>query len=94
MGFEDLADLTHKMENVLDAIRNEKIKVTPEIFDVVFESVDHLEEMVYDIADGGDGKRNVQETVAKLKNIELGEPVVAAKILTKQTVEAPVTPAE
>ena len=94
MGFEDLADLTHKMENVLDAIRNEKIKVTPEIFDVVFESVDHLEEMVYDIADGGDGKRNVQETVAKLKNIELGEPVVAAKVLTKQTVEAPVTPAE
>ncbi|MER1956006.1 MAG: chemotaxis protein CheA [Solibacillus sp.] len=90
MGFEDLADLTHKMENVLDAIRNEKIKVTPEIFDVVFESVDHLEEMVYDIADGGDGKRNVQETVAKLKNIELGEPVVAAKVLTKQTVEAPV----
>lgn len=94
MGFEDLADLTHKMENVLDAIRNEKIKVTPEIFDVVFESVDHLEEMVYNIADGGDGKRNVQETVAKLKNIELGEPVVAAKVLTKQTVEAPVTPAE
>ncbi len=31
MGFEDLADLTHKMENVLDAIRNEKIHVTPEI---------------------------------------------------------------
>ena len=25
MGFEDLADLTHKMENILDAIRNEKI---------------------------------------------------------------------
>lgn len=75
MGYEDLADLTHKMENVLDAIRNEKIKVTPEIFDVIFESVDHLEEMVMDIADGGDGKRNVQETVAKLKQIESGEAV-------------------
>ena len=25
MGYEDLANLTHKMENVLDAIRNEKI---------------------------------------------------------------------
>ena len=43
MGFEDLADLTHKMENVLDAIRNEKIKVTAEILDVVFESVEHLD---------------------------------------------------
>lgn len=73
MGYEDLADLTHKMENVLDAIRNEKIHVTPEILDVVFESVDHLEEMVMDIASGGDGKRNVSETVAKLKRIESGE---------------------
>ena len=73
MGFEDLADLTHKMENVLDAIRNEKIKVTPEILDVVFESVDHLEEMVQDIANGGDGKRDVQSTVELLKRIELGE---------------------
>ena len=73
MGFEDLADLTHKMENVLDAIRNEKIKVTPEILDVVFESVDHLEEMVQDIANGGDGKRDVQSTVELLKRIESGE---------------------
>lgn len=73
MGFEDLADLTHKMENVLDAIRNEKIKVTPEILDVVFESVDHLEEMVQDIANGGDGKRDVQSTVEMLKRIESGE---------------------
>ena len=78
MGFEDLADLTHKMENVLDAIRNEKIKVTPEILDVVFESVDHLEEMVQDIADGGNGKRDVQATVEMLKRIESGEPPTSA----------------
>ena len=55
MGFEDLADLTHKMENVLDAIRNEKITVDSNILDVVFESVDHLEAMIDDIANGGDG---------------------------------------
>ncbi|MBS7344533.1 MAG: chemotaxis protein CheA [Caryophanon sp.] len=75
MGFEDLADLTHKMENVLDAIRNEKISVTSEILDVVFESVDHLEEMVNDIASGGDGKRDVSQTVEKLKRIEAQEPI-------------------
>lgn len=82
MGFEDLADLTHKMENVLDAIRNEKIHVTPEILDVVFESVDHLEEMVMDIANGGDGKRDVSTTVAQLKRIELGEEAVAEVVAT------------
>ncbi len=82
MGFEDLADLTHKMENVLDAIRNEKIHVTPEILDVVFESVDHLEEMVMDIANGGDGKRDVSSTVAQLKRIELGEEAVPEVVAT------------
>lgn len=80
MGFEDLANLTHKMENVLDAIRNEKIVVTPEILDVVFESVDHLEEMVMDIAAGGDGKRDVTGTVALLKQIESGEAIEAGEV--------------
>jgi two-component system, chemotaxis family, sensor kinase CheA len=92
MGFEDLADLTHKMENVLDAIRNEKIKVTAEILDVVFESVEHLEEMVYDIADGGDGKRDVQSTVELLKRIESGEaaPVKIAPVAQDATSSIPV----
>ncbi|WP_064093694.1 chemotaxis protein CheA [Rossellomorea aquimaris] len=75
MGYEDLANLTHKMENVLDAIRNEKIKVTPEILDVVFKSVDDLEAMVLSIAGGGDGKRDVSEVVAMLLAIEKGESI-------------------
>ena len=84
MGFEDLADLTHKMENVLDAIRNEKITVTPEILDVVFESVDHLEAMIDNIANGGDGKRDVTATVAKLKHIENGEPINGVDIPSEE----------
>lgn len=87
MGYEDLADLTHKMENVLDAIRNEKIMVTPEILDIVFESIDHLEAMIGDISAGGDGKRDVTETVGKLKRIENGEPIdaVTSKALAEDT---------
>lgn len=85
MGFEDLADLTHKMENVLDAIRNEKIHVSPEILDIVFESVDHLEEMVMDIANGGDGKRDVSSTVAQLKRIESGEEAIPEVVATLET---------
>ncbi len=85
MGYEDLADLTHKMENVLDAIRNHKISVNAEVLDIVFESVDHLEEMIMDIADGGDGKRDVKATVAKLKAIELGQPILAQS--TVQAIE-------
>lgn len=73
MGYEDLASLTHQMENVLDAIRNEKISFSAEILDVIFLAVDDLEAMVQSIAEGGDGRRNVTEVVDKLKLIELGQ---------------------
>ncbi|MBT2691466.1 chemotaxis protein CheA [Bacillus sp. ISL-55] len=75
MGYEDLASLTHQMENVLDAIRNNRLTTTPEIVDVIFMAVDHLEDMVQSIASGGDGKKDVSETVEKLKLIEKGEPL-------------------
>ncbi|WP_102262208.1 chemotaxis protein CheA [Mesobacillus jeotgali] len=75
MGYEDLASLTHQMENVLDAIRNNRLTTTPEIVDVIFMAVDHLEDMVQSIASGGDGKKDVTETVEKLKLIEKGEPL-------------------
>ncbi|MFN7250819.1 MAG: chemotaxis protein CheW [Anaerobacillus sp.] len=73
MGYEDLASLTHIMENVLDGIRNHKILVTSGVLDVVFDSVDDLEAMVLSIASGGDGKRDVTKVVALLEKIEKGE---------------------
>ncbi|MFJ7751917.1 chemotaxis protein CheW [Peribacillus muralis] len=77
MGYEDLANLTHKMENVLDAIRNSQITLTPEVFDVIFLAVDDLEAMVMSIAEGGDGKRDVSKVVHQLDLIEKGESPVS-----------------
>lgn len=73
MGYEDLARLTHQMENVLDAIRNQKIGVTPELLDTVFLAVDDLEAMVLSISEGGDGKRDVSTAVKQLELIENGQ---------------------
>ncbi|MGG3479200.1 chemotaxis protein CheA [Peribacillus frigoritolerans] len=80
MGYEDLANLTHKMENVLDAIRNSQIVLSPELFDVIFLAVDDLEAMVMSIAEGGDGKRNVMGVVHQLEMIEKGESPVSSTI--------------
>lgn len=73
MGYEDLASLTHCMENVLDAIRNKKIVVTPQVLDVLFGSLDHLEAMVVEISEGGTGKRDVSSTVKELEALEKGD---------------------
>ena len=77
MGYEDIADLTHKMENVLDAIRNEQIVVTTEILDVVFEAVDDLEEMVGDIERGGTGQMDVSSLVETLNRLASGDVAAA-----------------
>ncbi|MCD7033760.1 chemotaxis protein CheA [Metabacillus sp. GX 13764] len=85
MGYEDLASLTHQMENVLDAIRNEKLAVNPAILDAVFLSVDYLEEMILSVENGGDGKKDVSDAVEKLVQIEKGKPDEAAPEQTAVT---------
>lgn len=90
MGYEDLANLTHKMENVLDEIRNHKIVLNSEIFDVVFQAVDDLEAMVTSIAEGGDGKRDVSRVVEQLQLIEKGQSPLSAA--TAQEVAATIAP--
>ncbi|WP_318507805.1 chemotaxis protein CheA [Bacillus sp. T3] len=72
MGFEDLASLTHEMENVLDLLRNSKLTITTNIMDVIFKCVDLIEKMVVRIENGGDGKENVTEVVEELASISKG----------------------
>lgn len=72
MGFEDLASLTHQMENVLDLVRNEKLVMQEFIFDTLFKGLDALESMVQDITAGGAGKAGVSAIVAALQSIVSG----------------------
>ncbi|MBR3117924.1 chemotaxis protein CheA [Paenibacillus sp. 7884-2] len=73
MGYEDIASLTHKMENVLDMIRNHKLNVSTTIIDVIFLAIDALEDMVGSIQAGNDGKKDVSELVHRLDQIENGK---------------------
>ncbi|MCE7794584.1 chemotaxis protein CheA [Salipaludibacillus sp. CUR1] len=87
MGYEDLANLTHHMENVLDGIRNRKFEADTRLIDVIFEAIDDLEAMVSDISGGGEGKRDVTRVQDKLAQIEKGELFEEAAV-TVENVEA------
>jgi len=58
MGFMRLSETAHKMENLLDAVRNGEIDITPEIVDLVIDFLDAIEKMIYDI-EAGSGDENV-----------------------------------
>lgn len=53
MGFTKVADLTHKMENVLDLVRNRVLKVDSTIVDILFECFDALEEYIENLEKTG-----------------------------------------
>ncbi|MFA8437483.1 chemotaxis protein CheW [Pueribacillus sp. YX66] len=72
MGYEDIANLTHKMENVLDRIRNEELSVTSHLLDVLLNAVEALESMVALISTGGDGQQDVSHLISMLNEIENG----------------------
>jgi len=40
MGYQELAELAHKLEDIFDCFRKEEIKISARIMDMIFESVD------------------------------------------------------
>jgi len=69
MGFTNVADLTHEMENVLDKLRKGEMKVIPEVIDVLFQCLDTLENLISEITSGGGEAVSTSELIAKLRGL-------------------------
>ena len=67
MRFNNLTELTHKMENMLDQIRNHKMKVNTEIIDLLFAGIDYIEETVRQIKDDGSDELDFSDYLAELE---------------------------
>ncbi|MFW6280499.1 MAG: chemotaxis protein CheA, partial [Halanaerobium sp.] len=46
MGFENLTELTHKMENMLDRVREGKLEVTTDFIDLLLQGLDNIQFLV------------------------------------------------
>ncbi|WP_294394627.1 chemotaxis protein CheA [uncultured Clostridium sp.] len=70
MGFNDLAELTHKMEDVLSEFREGELKVSQDVVTVLFDCLDTLEKMVDIVQEGSDEKVDIEGIMAKLADIK------------------------
>jgi len=66
LGFELLVKVTHKTEDVLNRLRKGELVVTPEIMDVILESVDLVKVLVSDIKANDIKEREIDGTIEKL----------------------------
>ncbi len=70
MGFTDLAELTHKMEDVLAEFREGELKVTQDVVTVLFDCLDTLEKMVDNVQEGSDEKLDIEGIMKALADIK------------------------
>lgn len=95
LNFSVLTHLTHHMEDVLNKARHGELAITPDIMDVVLESIDFMKKLLNAIRDTGtdantglDG--DIASVVERLDAISKGEsPQAAAPAEAPAPVEAP-----
>lgn len=73
-GFSDVAELTHKMESLLDRLRRHEIKAIPEMVDVLLESADASRSLLARHQAGGEGDvLPTADLVARISRLAAGE---------------------
>lgn len=70
MGFVELAELTHKMEDVLAEFRSGELKVTQKVVTVLFDCLDTLEKMVDNVQEGSNEKVEIDGIIKALEDIK------------------------
>ncbi len=81
LNFDVLTKLTHKMEDVLNKARHGELKITPDVMDVVLESVDDMKTLLNCIRDNGNDTAiglDIEPICAKLLAIADGGGAAAA----------------
>ncbi len=74
LNFDVLTHLTHHMEDVLNKARHGELVITPDIMDVVLESIDLMKSLLHTIRDtSSDGGIDVSECVKRLDIAAGGE---------------------
>ena len=67
MGFENASTVAHAVEDLLDAVRQDEIEVTPERMDLVFDGMDEILDILHDIEENGESQRDPTELVTEIR---------------------------
>ena len=78
MGFSAIAELTHKMEDVLSKFREGKLEVSRSVVTVLFDCLDTLERMVSNIEVGNDEVIDIKNIISSLEDVA-NEKIVDSK---------------
>ncbi|MGQ9580622.1 MAG: Hpt domain-containing protein, partial [Armatimonadota bacterium] len=73
MGFMEISDLTHAMENVLDRLRSGQLAAGSEVVDLLLEATDALRELVAQVSQGQQVNLDTKDLLSRLKSLSTEE---------------------
>ncbi|MGI6587760.1 MAG: chemotaxis protein CheA [Peptococcia bacterium] len=75
MGYDTIAQLTHKMESLLEKIKDRKFLLNQEIVNTLFQCVDVLEKILLMIREGETPDLDLEKLLKKLKKLEKSQVI-------------------
>lgn len=78
MGYQKITTIAHHMEDVLDRVRKQEIRLDGTIIDIFFKSVDLLEPLLQEVSSGEDRHVDIADMCAKLKTVLESRPETEA----------------
>ncbi|MEK6725874.1 MAG: chemotaxis protein CheA [Deltaproteobacteria bacterium] len=89
MGYDGIAELSHKMEDMMDKFRKGEMPITPEATDILLEGVDALGQMIDAVEQDRISDVDVSRTIERIKGYGAQKSVVSLNPATE--VEPPAT---
>ncbi len=85
VGLNDLSDLAHHMENLLQGVRDKTMTMTPGIIEVLFRCFDIISSIINSVARGEEPKQDLTAVIEKMKNIsEKAKSTSKEEIITQR----------
>lgn len=66
LGFDQVTSLTHRMEDILNRLRKAEMVVTPDVMDLLLESLDLLKTLLDQVRDGSGEALDIEDILARL----------------------------
>ena len=73
MGYDTMAKLTHKMENVFDLLKQKIIPADATSIALIFDCLDTLSDLVEDLREGNEAERDIKNLIQRLDNVASGD---------------------
>jgi two-component system chemotaxis sensor kinase CheA len=76
LNLDNIRDLAHNLENLLDKVRNNELSVTPQIIDIILDGADALKAMIGQLKDRMEGKEeaplevDLMTLVKRIKSVQ------------------------